>query len=186
MRRPRMGETGMQIRSDRQKTAGLEVYMLGDFRVVVGGRAIDDAVWRRRKAKHLLALLALTPRHSLHRDQVLDAFWPDVTPAAAANSLYQTLHVARRILCPNGEACDYLTLREEMLSLSSDTPAWIDAEAFAAAAKAARRGKDAAQYQVALKLYAGELLPQERYEDWVQGPRDQLQRTYLGLLLELA
>jgi predicted ATPase/DNA-binding SARP family transcriptional activator len=163
--------------------------MLGGFQVVVRRRVIPDAVWRRRKAKQLVALLALTPSHTLHRDQVLDTFWPDATPAAAANSLYQTLHIARRILCPGSQLCIYLTLREEMLSLfsdKSDKSPWIDAEAFETAAKEARRGKDLAQYHMALKLYAGELLPQERYEDWAQGPRERLQRTYLNLLLELA
>jgi predicted ATPase/DNA-binding SARP family transcriptional activator len=186
MRHARMGEMSMQTLSDRQKAAELVVCMLGGFQVAVEGHVIPDAVWRRRKAKHLVALLALTPSHSLHRDQVLDAFWPDAPPAAAANSLYQTLHIARRILCPTGQLCSYLTLREEMLSLSSDTSPWIDAEAFETAAKETRRGKDPAQYQAALKLYAGELLPLERYEDWAQAPRDRLQRTYLDLLLQLA
>jgi predicted ATPase/DNA-binding SARP family transcriptional activator len=181
-----MGEMGMQTTSEGQKSAELEVYMLGGFQVVVGGRVIPDTVWRRRKAKHLLALLALTPGHSLHRDQVLDAFWPDAPPTAAASSLYQTLHIARRILCPADQPCDYLALRAEALSLSSDKSPWIDVEAFEAAAKEARSGSDPARYQAALKLYAGELLPQERYEDWAQGPRDQLQRAYLDLLLELA
>ncbi len=50
----------------------LRIYLLGDFRVYVGGRAVDVGAWRLRKAKSLVKLLALAPGHKLHRDQVLD------------------------------------------------------------------------------------------------------------------
>jgi len=62
----------------------------------------------------------------------------------------------------------------------------VDAEAFEEAAKGARRSKEPAAYEAALDLYAGELLPEDRYEEWAEGPRARLRGTYVSLLTELA
>jgi DNA-binding SARP family transcriptional activator len=37
-----------------------------------------------------------------------------------------------------------------------------------------------------LALYAGELLPEDRYEDWVTSRREALRQDHLRLCLELA
>jgi tetratricopeptide (TPR) repeat protein len=39
---------------------------------------------------------------------------------------------------------------------------------------------------VAIDLYRGELLPEDRYEQWAEGRREELRRTWLSLHLELA
>ena len=41
----------------------MRVWLLGDFRVSVGSRNIEDSQWRLRKAAVLLKLLALAPGH---------------------------------------------------------------------------------------------------------------------------
>src|SRR5215207_535296 len=58
--------------------------------------------------------------------------------------------------------------------------------AFEDAAVVARRVREPAAYQAALDLYAGDLLPEDRYEAWAEDRREGLCRAYLGLLLELA
>ena len=63
---------------------------------------------------------------------------------------------------------------------------WVDVEAFEEAAASARRSRDPAAYGAALELYAGELLPEDRYEEWADDWREQLRREYLELLVELA
>ncbi len=50
----------------------------------------------------------------------------------------------------------------------------------------ARRSRDPAAYRVALELYAGDLLPEDRYEEWTQGRREELRQLYIALLIELA
>src|SRR5439155_13559370 len=76
----------------------LAIQLLGDFGVTVGARAIGERDWTSRKARSLVKLLALTPRHRLHREQVMDRLWPDMDPQDAANNLHKALYVARRIL----------------------------------------------------------------------------------------
>jgi DNA-binding SARP family transcriptional activator len=62
----------------------------------------------------------------------------------------------------------------------------VDLEAFEEAGATARRGRDPAAYRAALDLYAGDLLPADRYEEWAEEKRGELRRLYLDLLVELA
>jgi predicted ATPase/DNA-binding SARP family transcriptional activator/DNA-binding CsgD family transcriptional regulator len=165
----------------------MRIRLLGGFGVSVGNRTIEEDAWRLRKAASLVKLLALSPQHRLHREQVMDALWPDLDTDRASNNLRGALHAARRTLEPDRSANSrYLSLREEQLALCPDERTWVDLEAFEDAAANARRSRDPAAYGLAVELYAGELLPGDRYEEWAQGRREELRRLYLALLLELA
>jgi predicted ATPase/DNA-binding SARP family transcriptional activator/DNA-binding CsgD family transcriptional regulator len=164
----------------------VRVWLLGRFEVGVGTRLIAEGEWRLRKAASLVKLLALAPGHHLHREQILDLLWPGLEPSAAANNLHQTLHVARRTLEPEAEGSRYLHLRDERLGLCPNGPFWTDVGAFETAAAEARRARTPAAYRAALDLYGGDLLPGDRYEDWAEGRREELRRTRLSLLVELA
>jgi predicted ATPase/class 3 adenylate cyclase len=168
----------------------LHIHLLGGFRVTVGERAIPETAWRLRKARSLVKLLALAPGHQLHREQLWDRLWPDLTPEAAANNLHRTLHAARRALAPTGggtpAAAPYLQLRGELLRLAPPEVVWTDVAAFEEAVGRARGSEDPAAYQAALALYAGDLLPEDRYEDWAAERREPLRQRYLGLLAEVA
>ena len=41
-------------------------------------------------------------------------------------------------------------------------------------------------YRAALDLYTGELLPEDRYQDWAARPREKLREIHLQLLLDVA
>jgi DNA-binding SARP family transcriptional activator len=166
--------------------ASLRVSLLGGFEVSAGSRAVREGEWRLRKAASLVKLLALTPHHRLHRERILDLLWPDLSPAAAANNLHQSLHVARKTLEPGATSFRYLHLRGDQLTLCPRGSLWVDVEAFEEAAEKALRTGDPAAYRAAVDLYAGDLLPRDRYEDWTEDRREELRRTYLSLLFELA
>ena len=101
-------------------------------------------MWHLRKAGSLLKLLALAEGHRLHREEVMEMLWSDLTPKAALNNLHQILHVARRTLEPSAlarsssAASRYLRLPGEQLTLCPDSPLWVDVEAFQEAAATAR------------------------------------------------
>jgi tetratricopeptide (TPR) repeat protein len=59
-------------------------------------------------------------------------------------------------------------------------------DAFEEVASTARRATDPAAYRAAIELYAGDLLPDDRYEEWAEGKREGLRQLYLALLIELA
>jgi predicted ATPase/DNA-binding SARP family transcriptional activator/DNA-binding CsgD family transcriptional regulator len=165
----------------------VRVHLLGAFKVSVGSRVIEENAWRRRKAASLVKLLALAPGHRLHREQVMDTLWPDLGARAASNNLRQALHAARRTLDPKPDiAPHYLSLQNEQLALCPGGQCWVDAEALQEAAAAARRSREPAAYRAAIELYTGDLLPEDRYEEWAEGRRTELQRLYLTLLVEMA
>ena len=79
-------------------STGLRIELLGGFRVSVGGQPVPDDVWHRRKPAALLKLLALAPGHRLHREQLMDALWPELDPTAAGANLRKAIHHARNAL----------------------------------------------------------------------------------------
>jgi predicted ATPase/DNA-binding SARP family transcriptional activator/DNA-binding CsgD family transcriptional regulator len=139
-----------------------------------------------RKAVSLVKLLALAPGHHLHRERAMDLLWPDLDSRAAANNLHYALHVARGALDPGPRApASYLRLRGGRLQLCPESPLWVDVEAFEEAAATARRVREPAAYRAALDLYAGDLLPEDRYGVWTEERREELRRTHVELLVEL-
>ena len=178
------------LRKRRYSSEGpfpVRLRLLGDFSVWVGSRAVGEGAWHLRKAKSLVKLLALAPGHRLHREQVMDLLWPDLGKMAASNNLRQALHTGRQALEPDlpADSC-YLASQDESLVLCPGGSLWVDVEAFEQAASTARSSHEPAAYEAALILYAGELLPTDRYEEWAEEHRLRLHETYLSLLLGLA
>jgi predicted ATPase/DNA-binding SARP family transcriptional activator len=161
---------------------GLSISLLGGFVVARDDSVVPSNAWRLRKGADLVKLLALAPGHRLHRDQVMDALWPDKDPAAASNNLYQALHAARNAL--GSKAGDgWLDLRDGVLSLEPGPGLRIDVEDFEAAAARARASEPDSLPE-ALALYRGELLPDDRYEDWSVERRVGLAAMHHQLLVE--
>jgi DNA-binding SARP family transcriptional activator len=170
-------------------TKGLAIHLLGEFRVSVGPRTIAEQEWTLRKAKSLVKLLALAPRHRLHREHVIDRLWPDMGLEDGANNLHRVLHAVRRILEPDlppRRASSYLQLRHDLLVLEAPGGLWIDVEEFLAAARAAHEERTPQAYREALRLYTGDLVPEDRYEEWAIGDRDWLRGIRVTLLVRLA
>jgi predicted ATPase/DNA-binding SARP family transcriptional activator/DNA-binding CsgD family transcriptional regulator len=174
--------------SEGGNNAGVvRVWLLGGFRVSVGFRTIGEHRWQRRKAAALVKLLALAPGHRMHREHLMDLLWPRLGAQAAANNLHRNLYVARRNLDADPLSISRcLTLHGEQLSLCPGRDLWVDVEAFEQAAEAARYSREPAAYRAAIDLYAGELLPEDRYEEWAEEHRGRLGEIHLSLLLSLA
>jgi DNA-binding SARP family transcriptional activator len=172
-----------QLAEGRAKELGaVRIGLLGGFSVTVGERKVDESAWRFRKAASLLKLLALAPGHRMHRERAMDLLWPESGKKAASNNLRQTLHVARKTLHADPEiASRYLSVSGEQLLMCPQGQLWVDVEAFEQAADTARRSRDPAAYRVAIELYSGELLPEDRYEEWAEDRRQEL-NNYLKTL----
>jgi DNA-binding SARP family transcriptional activator/tetratricopeptide (TPR) repeat protein len=164
----------------------VEIVLLGDFAVRVDGRAVPAADWRRRQAAALVKLLALAPRSTLHREQVIDALWPELPMEEAAPRLHKAAHYARRSL---GDP-RALVLDGNTVSLFPGAEVIIDADVFE------RRAQDAlavagaspddpdrfSAASAAAELWTGDLLPDDPYEIWLQGPRDRLRQLHHEML----
>ena len=165
----------------------LRIDLLGGFAVGVDGRWISEEAWRLRKAKSLVKLLALAPRHRLAWEELGEALWPQKDAAAVRNNFHQTLRASRDAFASVGlDGRKALRLHGGVVSFGEGLEVTVDVEEFTAAAGRAQRTGAIEHYRAAAELYAGELLPEDRYEDWAEAARVALQETYTTLLLELA
>jgi DNA-binding SARP family transcriptional activator len=177
---------GSQVTAKGVDLGQLRIEVLGGFRVSVEGRAVADTVWRRRKPAALVKLLALAPAHRLHREQVMDAMWPELGREAAGANLRKALHHARRALDTLHPAgASLISSDADLLWLSTDH-LWLDVEAFRTALAAARRTGQLSEYRRALDLYRDGLLPDDLYEEWTEGTRRELHLEFLAALEDLA
>jgi DNA-binding SARP family transcriptional activator len=154
----------------------------------VGNRRIPPAAWKRRSARRVLEILALQPGHQLHREEIEELLWPDLTPASALNSLHAALHAARHVLEPellSKQPSSYLRLLDGVVGLVPES-VWVDIDEAERLAREALGSRDPARYGAALEALAGELLPEDLYEDWAFSHRDRLTGLRLRLTAELA
>ena len=158
--------------------ATIDITMLGRFSVTIDGAPVADGSWTRRNAAALVKVLALAPGRRLHREQIIDLLWPDDTIREAAPKLHKAAHFARRALAQPSS----VVLRGETVVLLPDADTTVDAVEFEELARRALADGDAGAVRAALALYGGELLPQDRYEDWAEERRELLRLRHLELL----
>ncbi len=126
--------------------AAVEVRLLGGFGLVVDGKPVPTGSWRLRKARDVVKILALAPGHRRHRDEVIEALWPERDTDSGLNNLHQALHIARRGLAGDVAAGSAtggsgtrsagrarLRVRDEWVALCPDEPVRVDVEEFEAA-----------------------------------------------------
>ncbi|HEY8287582.1 MAG TPA: tetratricopeptide repeat protein [Chloroflexota bacterium] len=175
----------------------LRVQTLGTFAVWRDGLLITAGAWRRRKAAALFKALLSCPEYRTHREQVAELLWPDSEPELADSNLRFTLHQLRGILDPSGVKESFVVTQDSHLilvpvlgqdplgTLAYPTD-WLDAARFTAAATHALTAEHAHDCKLALALYTGPYLPDDRYEEWVLPRAEELARLQLAVLLHRA
>jgi DNA-binding SARP family transcriptional activator/pimeloyl-ACP methyl ester carboxylesterase len=159
----------------------IEITLLGDFAVTRDGERVADARWSRRQAASLVKFLALAPDRRAHREQVLDALWPDQPVDVAGPKLHKAAHFVRRAVDDRSA----VVLRGEAVLLWPDDDVAVDATGFAAGAEQALRGGGPAALTSALARCGGDLLPDDPYEAWLDAPRAHLRRLRADVLRRL-
>jgi DNA-binding SARP family transcriptional activator/tetratricopeptide (TPR) repeat protein len=161
--------------SGAETDRALRIHLLGRFEVQLDGDVVAAAKWKRKRPAELLIALALVPNCSLHREELIDRFWPEKDLEAGANNLYRAAHDLRRIL-----GADRVSLHQGIVRLEGEP--WIDVDAFAQAIGAG--GRD--NLECAFELYRGDLLPEDPYTDWLHRRRESLRQRFVDGALRLA
>lgn len=157
-------------------SATCRIGLLGGFHVTIEGQEVPREAWRRRGAD-IVKLIALAQGHRLHREQVMDALWPDLDVGAAGGNLRKAVHFARRAL---GTTLA-IDVDREMVSLWPQGVLEIDVEQFEAAARDALSSGPQACADIA-DVYVGELLPEDRYAEWTDPTRERIRLLQFDLL----
>jgi DNA-binding SARP family transcriptional activator len=155
--------------------APLHIVTLGRFEVRRGARAVPDHAWRRRRAGELFRLLLVSPGHSLSRDQVVEALWPEKSPHSTQALFYQATSALRRALepdLPDKFPSRYLEVEEGQVILHLPPGSWIDFDAF-------EHHLQAQNWEASVAVYRGELFPGDRYADWAAALRERLNQEFI-------
>jgi predicted ATPase/DNA-binding SARP family transcriptional activator len=164
----------------------VQIRLLGAFAIDMDGRDVAARPWRLRKSRTLLKVLALAADQRMQRDQLLELLWPDRDPAAAANNLHQALHVARRAVDGSGQDQGLLLIRDGLVVLHADGLIETDVQRFRRLAAHAWATREVDDLAAAVAAYTGELLPEDRFEEWTTRPRNDLRQAFCDLLVAQA
>ncbi|MDD5370091.1 MAG: BTAD domain-containing putative transcriptional regulator [Anaerolineaceae bacterium] len=157
----------------------LRIVTLGKFEVTQGSRRIPARLLGQRNAGELLALLLFSPQHCLSVEQVSEALWPDKELGATQHLLHHTTSALRQALEPNLPArlpSRYVQVEAGQVALNLPPGSWVDFDAFAKHCKGG-------EWEAALGLYGGDLLPPYLYANWTTLLR---QKVVFWLLAALA
>lgn len=169
----------------------VEIRTLGRFEVLVGGRPVPASAWQSRKARDLLRLLVARRGRAAHREELAEVLWADEGGRAErrVHRLATALSIVRSVL--DGDRPDSCVLTEGGIALDTGRVV-IDLETFLRQADHAlslhRRGQAGAcaALQMAERLYTGDFLEGEAYEDWAAAPRELARASYLHVVRTLA
>lgn len=152
----------VQDRTPPSIPAGLaHVTTLGRFAVSVDGREVERNEWGSRRARTLLKRLVVARGWPVTRDELFDLLWPDETDRARLGArLSVQLSSVRRVL-GGGVIADRDTIAIDRSVVTSDLDALLGCN----------------DDEQIIELGAGDLLPEDRYEDWVQPIREQVRLT---------
>ncbi len=163
----------------------LRIELLGHFQITIGATVVDERHWRKQKPRQLLALLLCTPHGRLPRADVCAALWPD--HPNPGNNLHVTIHHLRKLWEELPAQLVDITLSAEQVILTLPPNAWVDVLEFERQAQELQgRPVESGRYRDVLALYRGPLLPDDEYELWTLGRREQLAQQFAQLAIAYA
>jgi len=174
--------------------AALRVQTLGGFRAWRDGVEVAPAAWGREKALRLFQFFVTVRGRRLHKEQIVDQLWPNQDWETSDRDFRVALNAAHKTLEPERKprAQPHFIQRHGLAYGLNMEKTWVDAGAFESLVSAGNRAlpddSPAAieHYRAAVSLYAGDYLPERRFEDWASTEQERLQVLVLGTMTTLA
>ena len=160
----------------------LHILTFGQFEVRQTNCLISDSALRRRRAGELFRLLLVSQNHSLSRDEIIEALWPNKPSSSIQPLFHQATSALRRTLepeLPDKFPSRYLQIEEGQVTLHMPPGSRMDFQVF-------EQHIQKEEWEAALAIYRGDLFPSDRYAEWAVAPRERLRRLYLRALLIVA
>ena len=172
----------------------VSIRCFGGFRMELAGEPVDTSTVRAR-ARTALRLLAMQAGRAVHREVLIEALWPDLTPAAATRNLQVTISALRGLLEPDCERgkSNLLVRTGDAYGIALPPDGYSDTQAFTAAVQRWHHvrpsGDGPAEIEAlraALDAYGGELLPEDGPAEWVVEARERYRRQATQVASALA
>ena len=165
----------------------IQAFFFGSFQVFVNEQLIEN--WPSKKGKSIFAYLLLNHKKKIYRDVLMDLFWQKSDPDSARNCLNVTIHGLRRILQDINPNDEYILFKDECYYFNPDIQVELDVEEFRTIWRNAQnieydKGLAAAalEFARAAKIYKGDFLEDELYDDWPSLDRENLKEVFLVIL----
>jgi ATP/maltotriose-dependent transcriptional regulator MalT/DNA-binding SARP family transcriptional activator len=165
----------------------LRIDTLGGFQVIVEGRALDGAVWKRRRARDIFAYLVNARGRAVTRAKLADLYWSELDADAANDNLRVTISAIRKA------AGNVVRFETDGYRFDPPPGTVIDRDLFDGRIERARehaaRGDAAAArrlYESAAGLYNGDYLEGMDDGGWQWHERERLRAACLEALRAVA
>ena len=173
-----------------EKTAILNVRMLGDFSITYDGRQVSFGKNTTTKAMKLLQILIYYGEQGIAREKLLNALYVREELADAANNLRVTAHRLKKMIIDAGlPEYDYIVIKKGVYRWNAPVPTIVDARKFQELYEEAQNCADIKQKEELLKqvcnMYRGEFLPEISGDEWVLLESVQYKKLYSNALKEL-
>ena len=173
-----------------EKTAILNVRMLGDFSITYDGRQVSFGKNTTTKAMKLLQILIYYGEQGIAREKLLNALYVREELADAANNLRVTAHRLKKMIIDAGlPEYDYIVIKKGVYRWNAPVPTVVDARKFQELYEEAQNCADTKQKEELLKqvcnMYRGEFLPEISGDEWVLLESVQYKKLYSNALKEL-
>ncbi|MBX2876458.1 MAG: winged helix-turn-helix domain-containing protein [Saprospiraceae bacterium] len=170
---------------------GLYARLFGSFQLYFDQELLPDTL--SKKDKNVLAYFLFHHGQFLHRDKLMDLFWPDVIPEAARNSLHVAISHLRSYLRPYLGEIKVIKHQNEGYIFDPDHAVITDVQQFRASCQSGWEALKNQKCEAALpyleqasNLYTKEFLREFLYEEWSSREREALQEALLAVLKSLA
>jgi pimeloyl-ACP methyl ester carboxylesterase/DNA-binding SARP family transcriptional activator len=147
----------------------VEVRTLGEFEVLVDGQPVPTSEWGSKRARTLLKRLVAAQGWPVTRDELIELLWPDEVSDRLNSRLSVRLSAVRRVL-HGAVIADRSTVRLDLDAVDVDLARWSALDDDDAIADA----------------YPGDFLPDDVYDDWSGGVRDEARSRFVAAARRVA
>ena len=172
---------------------GLRIGLLGPIQVWRDGVEVPHKLWKRKKAKELLAILLSLRGGFVSKERLWDLLFPESTPQAAARDLRVLLHALFEVLDPDrphNATARCVVRRDDHYALPWTDELGLDLIEFERFVELGQQSQDpqeaAPLLQRALDLVRGDYLQEYPYADWAAASRERWKQQYLDTASRLA
>ena len=164
---------------------------LGPFEIIFLGKKLKKVPGK--KVKSLLTYLLYHHQKPIHREILMNTFWPYSSPSSARNSLNSGIYAIRKLFHSVEKKIEVLLYQNECYSINPQLSIISDFEKFSNYWRMGReldidKGLEHAvsNYHKAIEQYRNDFLEDLLSENWCEPIRDNLRESYLLVLNRLS
>jgi DNA-binding SARP family transcriptional activator len=185
---PAFREVGFDENEPKLLEKVIKIRFFGDFEVEIGHQILNI-----KNGALLLAYLLFNHSKPIHKQRIIDRFWPDSTHDAARNCLNSTVFGLRRAFNDVAPNQSIIIFQNEHYAIHPDWRIETDADAFQGHWRNARdiertQGLKAAMphFTALIALHKDDFLVNFPNIEWALGERDTFRERYLQVLQHVA